>query len=350
MKVLILTDTHFLIRNGNLSVQSYQSEFFKKQLFPFIEEHKSEIDLIVHGGDVFDQRKYLNYSGLKFWKENFIEPMNAFNIPIHIIIGNHDTYSKSTNNINSPDLLLHSYNNFTVFREVYDNIEANILYVPWVNAENLESTVEAIDKTQSRFCIGHLELAGFQLMPGVTCQHSLLNKNSFVKFEKTLSGHFHIKSSSKGIYYLGCPYQLTWSDYGQKKGFHILDTENGKLAFIENPLEQYIKLEYDDSNSEANLISNIDFTQYQGKFIKLLVKKKTNPYLYTQFLTKLYESDLCQLQITEAEVEYTSKEKIADIKDIPTIMRNNIEGRDFDEELKPKLITYMNSLYEKTLY
>ena len=349
MKILFIGDTHFGIRSNNQEVANYQAEFFNNQLFDYIRNNKKDIDLIIHLGDMFDQRKFLNYTNLKFWIENFIEPIDSFNIPIHLIIGNHDAYYKTTNSVNSPTLLLKDYKNFKVFQDAYENVEGNILYVPWVNPENVENTQAIIASTKLKYCAGHLELAGYQLMPGVNCNHSLITAKSFVKFRKTFSGHFHHRHQLNNIYYLGCPFELTWSDSGNSKGFHIFDTEKNELQFIENKRTQYLKIEYNDKNIEDDYIANIDFSEYSNKFIRLLVKHKENPYLYTQFLSKLYEANIIQLQITEAETKLTATEEIIDVKDISTIIKNNINGREFPEEIKPQLIDYMNSVYNKTL-
>ena len=61
-----------------------------------------------------------------------------------MIIGNHDCYYKNTNDTNSPQLLLQSYSNIKTYQEVtevkIDNLK--VLFIPWINAENYQDTVE----------------------------------------------------------------------------------------------------------------------------------------------------------------------------------------------------------------
>ncbi len=345
MKVLLITDTHLGARGANQLVAEYQARFFHEQLFPYIKENKREISCIIHLGDLFDQRKYLNYQNWNFWIENFIEPMNSFDLNIHLICGNHDVFYRETNKLNSPTLLLKNYNNFSVFSEA-TTIE-DYLYIPWANKENLETTKKEIQKTKAKYAFGHLELAGFQVMNGVECQHSDITSGELIKFEQVFSGHFHMKHGSKNINYLGCPFELNWSDADQPKGFHTFDMVTGQLDFIRNELHQYTRLYYDDTNESVDM----NFDSLSDKFVKLIVNKKTNPYLYNQYLQKLNEANPIQLQIVEQEIVKTKSDgsSAIDIKDIPTIIKNNIEGREIEENVKGKLIEYMSTLYQRTI-
>jgi DNA repair exonuclease SbcCD nuclease subunit len=50
--------------------------------------------------------------------------------------------------------------------------------------------------------------------------------------EYRMCGHFHHKSNDGHIFYLGTPYEITWSDYGNEKGFHIFDFDKRDFEFI----------------------------------------------------------------------------------------------------------------------
>ena len=53
---------------------------------------------------------------------------------------------------------------------------------------------------------------------------------TYERFEKVISGHFHKKSDDGHIYYCGTQYEMTWSDYNCPKGFHIFDTQTRERA------------------------------------------------------------------------------------------------------------------------
>ena len=50
--------------------------------------------------------KYINFSTLKSNREHFIKPMLEHGISMDLIIGNHDTYFKNTNEVNSRPFII----------------------------------------------------------------------------------------------------------------------------------------------------------------------------------------------------------------------------------------------------
>ena len=61
------------------------------------------------------------------------------------------------------------------------------------------------------------------------------------------TGHYHHKSTEKNINYLGSPYEMTWMDYEDPKGFHIIDTETRELTRVVNQIRMFYKLWYNDT-------------------------------------------------------------------------------------------------------
>ena len=99
MKIALITDTHFGARNDNLAFNEYFYKFWENTFFPYLDEHK--IDTIIHLGDLMDRRKFVSYKIAKDLRERFILPIASRGIKMHIMAGNHDTYYKNTNEINS---------------------------------------------------------------------------------------------------------------------------------------------------------------------------------------------------------------------------------------------------------
>ena len=224
MKIAILNDTHAGVRGDMVEMSKYAGRFYEEVFFPYLDEHN--IKHILHLGDYFDRRKYINFSTLKADKQHFIEPLLERDITMDLIIGNHDVYYKNTNDVNAPELLLFESDNINIIQEpmVKEFDGVNIALVPWINPENYADSVEFLTTASADTCMGHFEFEGALMMPGMTCQHGL--DHSYVKrFDKVYSGHFHQKSEFANIKYLGSQMQFTWSDYGDEKYFHIFDTD-----------------------------------------------------------------------------------------------------------------------------
>ena len=92
MKIAILNDTHCGVRSDMEAMSDYQGRFYTEVFFPYLDEHN--IKQIVHLGDYFDRRKYVNFASLKANKDHFITPMLERDIHMDLILGNHDTYYK----------------------------------------------------------------------------------------------------------------------------------------------------------------------------------------------------------------------------------------------------------------
>ena len=97
MKIALITDTHFGARNDSLPFNEYFYKFWEEIFFPLID--KKGIDTIIHLGDTMDRRKFVSYKIANDFRTRFIKPIIDRDINMHILIGNHDTYYKNTNDI-----------------------------------------------------------------------------------------------------------------------------------------------------------------------------------------------------------------------------------------------------------
>ena len=271
MKIALITDTHFGARNDSIPFNDYFYKFYDNVFFPEID--KRGIKTIIHLGDTMDRRKFVSYKIANDFRTRFIQPIVDRNIDTHIMIGNHDTFYKNTNTINSvAELIGNRHDNIKFYEE---NCTVNfgntpIFFCPWINSENYGSTLKGIQQTDAEVCMGHLEINGFEMHKGHFSENGHA-KEIFKKFDTVFSGHFHKKSDDGKIYYLGAPYQITWSDDNCPKGFHIFDTVDKTLERIVNPYTIYEKIYYDDTNKDY---SKEDVSQYVDKFIKLVVVNK----------------------------------------------------------------------------
>jgi len=308
MKIAIICDTHWGARSDNQSMLKYFSVFYKKVFFPYIDKHN--IDTVVHLGDLFDRRKFINFYTLSVFHKFFLDPLSSRKIDFRILLGNHDVYYKNSNSLNSITELFYDMDNVIVYpmstKVSFDGVDFG--FVPWINSENEKETKAFLKKAPS-ILFGHFEINGFEFVPGVMSRNGFDDDN-FKKFDTVLSGHYHRKMSRKNIHYLGAPYEMTWSDYGDRRGFHVFDTDTRELVFIENPHKIFHKIMYDDTNTDY---FSFDAKKYKGCYVKLLVLKKENPYMFEKLLDKFYDSDLSDLTIVEDLKEYDVADDVVDM-------------------------------------
>ena len=147
MKVAIITDQHFGARNDLPVFLNSYDKFYTEVFFPTLEKEKiTEVFIL---GDTFDRRKYVNFYTLKRAKEMFFTPLANRGIKVHMLAGNHDTYFKNTNDVNSVDLLLQEHNNINVISHpatIYTGPknEHAVCMMPWICAENFQDSMETL--------------------------------------------------------------------------------------------------------------------------------------------------------------------------------------------------------------
>ena len=350
MKIALVTDLHFGVRNDNQKVAAFQKKFYDDVFFPYIDEH--DIKVVVNLGDTFDRRKFISYTSLKYAKEMFFDPLVLRNLPLHCIVGNHDIAYKNTLMVNSINLLLDRYDNVFEYSEPCDiNFGGlDILLVPWICRENEEQTWQMIKDTRAQVCFGHLELTGFQMYKGMP-NYEGCNPRVFEKFDQVFSGHFHHRSTSGNITYLGTAYEMTWSCFEDQKGFHIYDTETRALTFIPNPYILFHKLWYDDTEMTYEDLDGMNLKGLKDSYIKLVIKEKTNPVIFDQLVGALEDVDPIHLQVVEDHLNLNLEDDddiIDEAEDTLTILDSYIEGLDVKSN-KKELKFLMHGLYNEAL-
>ena len=323
MRVAIITDTHYGARKGSRYLHDYFELFYENVFFPALEEHGVEV--VIHMGDAFDSRKSIDYQSLEWAKRVVFNPLKKYDV--HMIIGNHDTYYKNTNEVNSPELLLQTYPNIKTYSKPTEvNVGGlDILFLPWINQGNEELSLNTIKKTTCRCAMGHLELQGFRVNRQIIMEHGLESK-LFEKFERVFSGHYHTRSTDGRISYLGNPYEMYWTDVNDTRGFHIFDTETLTLTPINNPYKLFYNIYYEDTNYKL-----FNATEYENKIVKVVVRKKSNPKDFEKFIDKLYTVGVQELKIVENFDIHESEEfEVDDDENTISILNRYIDESEFE--------------------
>ncbi len=343
MKIAILNDTHAGIRNSSELFIDYQEKFYKEVFFPYLLEN--DIKQILHLGDYYDNRKFINFKALNRNRLHFLEELRKHGIAMDIIPGNHDTFYKNTNDLNSlKELLGHYMNEVHIVMEptviTYDDLD--VALVPWICAENYEKSMEFIRSCKAPICGAHLELAGFEMARGSTCPEGM-DASIFKKFELVLSGHFHVKSERDNVMYLGAQFEFFWSDAHDPKFFHVLDTVTREVTPVRNPLTLFERIRYDDTQNEY---FDYDVSKLANKFVKIVVVNKKDPFTFDRFIDRIQNEDIYELKIQENFSEFIG-ESINDedisLEDTTTLLDTYIEAVDTELD-KDKIKKEMKEL------
>ena len=341
----------FGVRSDSKTFLEHQAKFFGEMFFPYLEQNN--IDTIIHLGDIFDRRKYINFYTLKRSKEFFFDELKKRNIEMHAILGNHDTFFTTTNEVNSVALLLTEYDNIHIYEDEVIHLDfgsTKFALCPWLTKENTEKNLSLLKNSSAQILCGHFDMKGFEMMKGIVSDHGLDYK-TFDHFEAVYSGHYHHQSQYGNVKYLGAQYEMNWSDYGCKKGFHVIDTETRELTFIENDVRIYHKIDYDDIDLTIDDIASLDTSALKDCYVKIVVKNRTNPYLYDLFLNRLNESGAADIKTVEDNLNLSEsgvEEMLEEAKDTKDILHAYIDSVETTID-KSKIKKVVDQLYIEAL-
>ena len=166
MQVPLITDTHFGGKNDSSIFLDFQEKFFSDVFFPKLDVLGS--NTIIHLGDFFDRRKFVNMQTLYRVKKMFLDPLQERNIKMYLILGNHCTFFKNTNEINSPNLLCKEYDNVKIINnpQTIDLDGLSVGMVPWICPDNQLECEQYISTTSCDILFGHFAINGFVMHAG----------------------------------------------------------------------------------------------------------------------------------------------------------------------------------------
>lgn len=351
MKIAIITDTHWGVRNDHVAFLDNNKTFLDNTFFPYIE--KNGIDTVLHLGDLVDRRKYININTARRLREDFLQPLTDRSLDVYMVAGNHDTYFKNTNEVNALREIASSYPYIKIYDKVpelvtFDNLP--ILLIPWICDENRKESISRIQSSNAPIAAGHLEIQGFEMYRGSIVSHGD-DRSLFDRFDMVLSGHYHHRSSDGTIFYLGSHGEFTWSDYDDPRGFHVLDTETRELTFIQNPYTMFKKVWYNDLDEDF-LNADIDYSQFKNSIVKVIVTNKDNPLWFDKFIENIEGETPVDMQIVEDHLNLALEDDADIVNEAEStldIFKKYIEGVDSKSVNREKLEKKIVELYNEAL-
>lgn len=330
MKIAILNDTHCGIRNSSEVFLDNAAKFYNEVFFPECE--KQGITQIVHLGDFYDNRKFVNFKALNHNRKHFLNELRNRKLTMDIIPGNHDTYFKNTNELNSlKECLGHYMNEIHIIMEptVMEYGSLKMALLPWICQDNYDKSMNFIRECKADWLGGHLEFANFEMQRGIIQPHGM-NHKLFEKFEMVMSGHYHVASQKDNVWYLGSQMEFFWSDAGDKKYFHIVDTETREVQKVRNPHTLFEKIVYNDEKVDYN---NYEVSHLDNKFVKVVIIKKEDSFTFDRFIDRIQNQSIHDLKIAENFNEFLGQnvdDEGLEVEDTAQLVDDYIDNVDTD--------------------
>ncbi len=323
MKVAVIADAHIGKSNDSKILLDASEKFFTDVFFPEIK--RRQIDVVIDLGDTFDRRKYINFSTLRRAQTFFLEPMLQFNY--WHITGNHEVYHKHTNEVNTLESLFNTHMKPLNWKFINDAPFTwnDLTFMPWICEQNIAACLPYLENG-GKALFAHLDFDGFEMESGQLRDGGMDHKR-FSKFKRVFTGHFHKQSRKDNVHYVGSVGQYTWGDYGDVRGFHVLDTETLETEFVPNDFSPFAKVYYDDSTDTLVEKTMASMRAMEGKFVKLVVKHKTNPAVFDAAIGHI-QKQTNEINVVDAHMhaDDVPEIEIAPAEDTLSILRRYVEN------------------------
>lgn len=349
-KIWLIADTHFGYKGDDEEWLNDYAGYFENIVIPIMKTRVGKDDILVHCGDVFDNRSTIGLNTIYRVIKLFEEFSKIFN-DIRITVGNHDILKKSTNDITSINMLKHIPNVKVYYTPEVDVIDGKTcLFNPWI--EDPVKEKEVLSGVDVDYVFGHLEIGGSKMSSrtGVKIESQGSVKASDFKSAQVYAGHIHIKQDNKNIHYVGNPYHKDRGDRDNTKGITILDIKTGKTEFIENLVTpKYIK---DNVYDILELTISDLKKRWENNRIDLHMKStdytKCNFDALKDALGMCYRSFEAHGDTTVVELNTKSELNFNDAKSSDDYIDDFLHNQDVDENMmscvKEKLEEYRDRL------
>lgn len=337
-KIAFVGDLHIGIKQADSFMEKYQLKFFNKCLFPYLKKHN--IKTVIQTGDWFDSRRAIRHSSMKLTRDSIIPKIIENDQHWYVLVGNHDMGVRENIHPNACTELLGTYDCFTVIdKPCTHNLEGiNIDLIPWICRENKTEVMDFIENSKSLYCMGHFELSGFYYYKGIKSEGR--SKKFLSNYNQVWSGHYHTASENENIKYLGTPYQLTFGDADDPRGFWVYDTETKEIEFIQNPFNLYTKIIFNHTTFDSTNIKK----RFKDMNVRVSVEERGPAAAFDMIMDSIAEVAL-DLDINDMFEAPDSNVKI-DVTDTLQIINNYVDELDETTKIKNSVKNIMKNLYK----
>lgn len=354
-RAIIISDTHFGARSNSVEWLDVMRDWFNEDFIPKIKEIYQPGDILIHCGDVFDNRQSVNLLVLHEGIRLFEELSKIFVDGVYVIAGNHDVMRKTSNEVSSLDCLKYIPNVHILKDPVVANFGATkALFMPWRTNEAEEIKCLEENKIQTlHYLFCHTNIRNLKFDNSRDVEEGL-SITDLVNFRRVYSGHIHWGQHRGNVTMVGNPYQMTRSDAGNQKGWYILDIESGDETFMENKyspkfIRIYLNKFLDKTIGELKeLCKNNRVDLYVPS--SFLLKFQINPIIdvLSEITKKLevvpFEDDLSSEDLTFDELH---EDESFNIYSLCEKYVNRIST--FDNGTKDRIMHKINSLYTNVI-
>lgn len=285
---VILTDTHFGIKNNSLLWLKSQEDYIYNEFIPYLKDlkRKQSCELtVIHCGDLFDSRSSIN-PYIYFKVENILQEISKIVDRVIVLAGNHDFYSQNDtpDNVCSLDML-HSIEKVCFLSNTSLILKgAKAAFIPWFEFHNPEKLERAAKDCKLIFT--HTDL-----------QHLDKELYDIIKDKAVISGHIHVPYSKDNKFNIGACWSMNFADSNSERGIYTLENwDINTLKLVENTESIKFFRVYNDT-----IFEEPSFSEHDKVEIYIDKNLYTKPD-YAERLKELNSKADCKIIVVENDI------------------------------------------------
>ena len=281
---IIIGDVHLCRDSSNLSTYFFTEFVFKQVLLDVIKvkETKGKVS-VTFMGDLWHNESYVNtFIGSRFSK--ILRDICDVADIVIFLVGNHDTYTKASNEDNGVNFFAGISNvHIVIDTAVYKTENGDTVnMVSYCHDEN--KLIKKLEKLEDdSYVYMHNEIAGFVYKgENSVC---LLNQTHLSKFKKVFNGHIHGQQSRSNLFLTGSLEQNNFGESGNKNYWYNYNYLDKSITWFENNISpKYAKVKAEDIKDK----SPIDFDKFYEKYhVRVYYKNKEEEQFCHDFVKNL---------------------------------------------------------------
>ena len=315
IKFGLFTDIHFGARQNSTLHNQDNLDFIDW----FIEQVKiKKCNRIGFLGDWFENRNSINIETLDM-SYQALKKLDALDMPIYFIVGNHDLYRRNTRDVHSVNIFNEFKNIVVVDRPTI--AEEEFLFCPFIFEHEYSSLAQY---SKQRIWMGHFEFKGFVLTGAHMKSEHGLNHELFKNQKFILSGHYHKRQAQGNTVYIGNPFPTNYGDAGDvSRGMAIYDHSNESLDFEDWPnCPTFLRTKLSDvlagewklppnDRMRVSCVNDVELSYSEAQMVKEAMKEQYN---FREFnLEENYADRKDALTNTETEEEISESQSIDEV-------------------------------------
>lgn len=320
MSTLLLADIHC---DRSKFLLGYQVEYFKK-IIDLINEYK--IKRIISLGDLTDKTTNISFDTLHHLKPLFHKLFESVD-GVYMILGNHESYYKNTNDIFSAETLFGGISNITFIRDdVYYIKELNYVLSPWITTSNRSKLLKDIKRynKSKNTLFGHVELKGYKTNDNYTMSKGQISSPYYDKYKMVYTGHFHKEQIKKNVHYVGSGLQTRHNEGSGHNTYMLHD--DGKLVNVYTHEDIFIEIDLtEDLIDSKKWIKKIKKYNLNNKDVKLNIESDNN-----EVITEINDYIINNYNCSSFKCFFKNKEYVFEEIDVINKSNNDIENEFFN--------------------